>query len=257
MMKLLRSTAIIFTLLLTANAYVSYAQDTTKKVKPVVVPKPVTPQPGAVKTAVKYKPYVAKPAAATQTPATPGAAVVKPVQQYVPENPALLTDKSLNGQYQYLLSKVYHYQQPLIMALWKNYSDTLGTVRRKLNDVNGKLKLQTLKADSLQKDITDKEQNLSASNAVADSVSLLGMPLTKATYNWIMWGLVIGFGVIAAIVIARSGAHSREANYRTKLYNELEEDYKTYKAKANEKEKKLARELQTERNKLDELLGRG
>jgi hypothetical protein len=59
------------------------------------------------------------------------------------------------------------------------------------------------------------------------------------------------------LVIASSGAHRREANYRSKLYNELEEDYKTYKAKANEKEKKLARELQTERNKLDELLGKG
>jgi hypothetical protein len=41
------------------------------------------------------------------------------------------------------------------------------------------------------------------------------------------------------------------------LYNELDEEYKAYKVKSNEKEKKLARELQTERNKLDELLGRG
>jgi len=72
-----------------------------------------------------------------------------------------------------------------------------------------------------------------------------------------MWGLVIGFGAIAAIVIAKSGNNSREATYRIKLYNELEEEYKVYKAKANEKEKKLARELQTERNKLDELTGKG
>jgi hypothetical protein len=72
-----------------------------------------------------------------------------------------------------------------------------------------------------------------------------------------MWGLVIVFGLTAAIVIARSGAHSREAKYRIKLYNELDEEYKAYKVKSNEKEKKLARELQTERNKLDELLGRG
>ena len=64
--------------------------------------------------------------------------------------------------------------------------------------------------------------------------------------------LVVVFGITAAIVIARSGLHSREATYRTKLYTELEEEYKTFKAKANEKEKKLARELQTERNKLDD-----
>ncbi|WP_143822143.1 hypothetical protein [Mucilaginibacter pedocola] len=265
MIKLRILTALILTFALTGIAANGYAQDSLKKTKPTAV-KPVATQPAAVKPPVKYNPYAAKPATtykpttatpAGQTPVTPGAAPVKPAQQYAPENTAILTDKSLNGQYQYLLTKVYHYQQPLIMALWKNVTDTLASTRRKLNEANGKLTVSTKKADSLQTEITTKEQNLSASNAVADSVSLLGMPLTKATYNWIMWGLVIGFGVIAAIVIARSGAHSREASYRTKLYNELEEDYKTYKAKANEKEKKLARELQTERNKLDELLGRG
>jgi hypothetical protein len=264
MMKLLRSTAIILTLLLTGSASVCYAQDTTKAAKPVLT-KPVAAKPAAVvKPPVKYNPAALKPAnankpvvTATQKPVTPVAVVPKPVQQYAPETPAPLTDKSLNGQYQYLLTKVYNYQRPLISALWKNYSDTLSASRRKLNEANARLSIQTKKADSLQADITAKEENLSASNAKVDRVSLVGIPLTKATYNWIMWGLVVGFGAIAVIVIAQSGAHSREAGYRIKLYNELEEDYKTYKAKANEKEKKLARELQTERNKLDELLGKG
>jgi hypothetical protein len=72
-----------------------------------------------------------------------------------------------------------------------------------------------------------------------------------------MWGLVILLGAIAGIVIARSGRFKYEADYRIKLYNELEEEFKGYKSKANDKEKKLARELQTERNKVDELMGRG
>ena len=72
-----------------------------------------------------------------------------------------------------------------------------------------------------------------------------------------MWGLVVFFGVIAFAVIARSAGYRREATYRTQLYTELEEEFKTFKTKANDKEKKLARELQTERNKLDDLLGRG
>jgi hypothetical protein len=253
MIKLFKSSVIILLLLSTGGVSITHAQDTTKKVKPVA-PKPVV----AKSAAVKYTPGVAKPANTTKATTVVAAQTpTRPVQQYQPENSALLTDKSLSGQYQYLLTKVYNYQRPLIMALWKNYSDTLSAARRKLNEANAKLSLQTKKTDSLQADITAKEQNLSVSNAKVDSVSLLGIPLTKKTYNWIMWGLVIVFGAISVLVIARSGAHSREASYRTKLYNELEEDYKTFKAKANEKEKKLARELQTERNKLDELLGKG
>ncbi|MDP9081156.1 MAG: hypothetical protein M3O71_27380, partial [Bacteroidota bacterium] len=93
--------------------------------------------------------------------------------------------------------------------------------------------------------------------AQVDEVNIAGITLSKTAYNLIVWGLVVLFGATAAIVIARSGSARHEAKYRTRLYEELEDDFKAYKAKANDKEKKLARELQTERNKVDELMGRG
>ncbi|MDN3549687.1 hypothetical protein [Mucilaginibacter aquaedulcis] len=214
------------------------AQDTTKKASGL---KPAVTKLAAVKPAV---------------PANPS---TNPYVQPKPtaKDSALVKDKSLNGQYQYLLSKLFHYQQPLASALWKNMRDTLNTERRKLAAAQSKLDAQNKDISTLKTDATTKDQTLSEANAKRDEISLLGISFTKASYNLVMWGLVIAFGVIAAIVIARSGAHSREAKYRIKLYEELDEEYKTYKTKANEKEKKLARELQTERNKLDELLGRG
>jgi len=161
-------------------------------------------------------------------------------------------NSSLNSQYQYLLSKVYHYQQPLISALWKNASDTLNANRAKLNASLKKVDIQNKTIDSLNAQITSKDLVIDR----VDGVDVFGLVLSKTTYNFIVWGLVGLFGIIAIIVIARSGSLKREATYRTQLYTELEEEFKTYKTKANEKEKKLARELQTERNKLDELLGR-
>jgi hypothetical protein len=204
------------------------------------------------KAIAKPKPAVVKPA-----PAIP--ATYKYAQPRVSArvDSALVKDKSLNGQYQYLLSKLFHYQQPLASALWKNMRDTLTTERRRLKEVEAKLAAQTNDITSLKTDVSTKAQTLTEANAKRDEISLLGIPFTKASYNLLMWGLVIAFGAVAAFVIARSGANSREAKYRIKLYEELDDEYKTYKSKANEKEKKLARELQTERNKLDELLGRG
>ena len=208
-----------------------HAQDSNKKVKPIKsYTKPAVYQP------------VAKPA--YQHPA-----------YNRPDTASIPKDQSLSGQYKYLLTKVYHYQEPLIATLWKNASDTLNLNKRKLKDAQAKLVVQNKAIDSLKGSLTNTGQTLSEANAKRDTITLAGVPVTKSTYNLIMWGLVVIFGVTAAIVIARSGIHSREANYRTKLYSELEEEYKTFKAKANEKEKKLARELQTERNKLDDLLG--
>ncbi|RFZ95537.1 hypothetical protein D0C36_08460 [Mucilaginibacter conchicola] len=220
----------------------AYAQDSTKKANPAVKPAP-------------YKKSPAIPAAQTPVATTP--ATTTPVRTQTQPAPQQPVDKSLHGQYLYLLTKVYNYQQPLVGALVKNYNDTLKATRKQLLDAQATVSAQAKTIDTLKKSSTNKDQSLADSQAKVNEVSLLGIPIDKGTYNLIMWGLVIVFGAVAAIVIARSGAHSREAKYRVKLYNELEEEYKNYKAKANEKEKKLARELQTERNKLDELTGKG
>jgi hypothetical protein len=229
-----------FVILFTCFTIVAHAQDSVKKA-PVAKPAVVNPY-----SKYKYKPaagvYSSRVADSTKT------AIAKV---------AAPTDNSLNGQYQYLLTKVYFYQQPLLNAFHKSITDTLIQARQGLKASQVKLVIARKTIDSLQNSIKATAQTLTESNQKVDEVSFIGIPVTKETYNWIMWGLVLVFGATAAIVIARSGASTREATYRTQLYSELEEEYRVYKAKAVEKEKKMARELQTERNKIDELLGRG
>lgn len=197
---------------------------------------------------------------ASQTPAIKQAPYKQAQRIYhkpTHEDTVLMNDKSINGQYKYLLTKIYHYQEPLIASFYKSLKDTIVATKTKLKETDAKLASQTKTTSDLQSDVSDKEKSLSLSNSRVNSVNFLGFYIDKSLYNMIMWGLVIALGLTAAIVIYRTGSYSREAKYRIDLYNELEEEFKTYKAKANEKEKKLARELQTERNKVDELMGRG
>jgi hypothetical protein len=233
----------------------SYAQDSIKKTTPVT--------PSVIKYKAHKYHYRYRKAGTDSAKVNPAA---QP-QTTVPVNPApvktdsaappVLVDKSLNGQYHYLLSKIYHYQQPLIGSLWKSVSDTLTADHRKLQALNSKLNIQNKTIDSLKAEVNNKDQTLTASNSKPNAVNFLGTTMEASTYSMIMWGLVLLFGITAGVVIVRSGSLSREAKYRTILYEELEDEIKVYKAKANEKEIKLARELQTERNKLDDLLGKG
>src|SRR5579875_1794867 len=63
-------------------------------------------------------PQLAKPNQATVNPGTyPGRAGTQPV--------AVSTDKSINGQYQFILSKLYRYQQPMITAFYRSIQDSL------------------------------------------------------------------------------------------------------------------------------------
>jgi len=223
----------------------AYAQDSVKKARPV--------NPYSKYRTYKYHGYGyrraakpdsvnGKPVVRQAIPVKPDSAALKPV----------VTDKSLNGQYQALLPNIYHYQQPLLAIFWKNVLDTMKINRNALKDSKLQLAAQNKTIDSLRSDVN----TLTAANSKIGGVSLLGLFISQGVYNLIVWGLIIVLGIVAAVAVLRSGNNSREAKYRIKLYSELEEEFKAYKTKANDKEKKLARELQTERNKLDDLLGK-
>lgn len=230
-------------ILLSSIISTGYAQDSVKtKPRATTAAKPVVGKTLPPKTNLT-KTY---PANTSQT-AQPRPTVAAPI--------AVSPDKSLGGQYQFILGKTYSYQHPMIDAFYKSMQDSLRTLHSSLTAVKTKLATQTKTLAALQTDVNSKEQSLNATNAQVNSIGFLGMPVAKTTYNTIMWGLVIALGLIAATVIFLSASARREAHYRTKLYNELEEEYKGYKTKANDKEKKLSRDLQTVRNKLEEITG--
>jgi hypothetical protein len=240
---------------------ITIAQDTTKKA--AVASKPVVTKPAtnattvAVKSGIPINPKTGKPYGkwgyGTQAKTTQPQKVDSGKNTSTVPAPQVATDKTLNGQYQYLLTKVYNYQQPFIAAFWKNVRDSLTSSRQQLKAANEQLAASNQTVSQLKSDVSESQTELSK----AESVDFFGISFSKNGYSTMMWSLVAVLGGLAAIVIFRSGSARSEATYRTKLYNEIEEEFKTYKAKANEKEKKLARELQTERNKVDELTGRG
>lgn len=191
---------------------------------------------------------------ATAKPIASAATTTQPIASRPP------VDQSLQGQYQEMLMRSrsqegYKLVNPYrLTTLWKNTMDTLSKERKLRKEAQGKLNgsassIQAM-TDSLAKNQTALEHSLTEIN----SIYILGMPVAKTAYNTIMWGLVILLAVAVAVIAAMMGKYKHEASYRIKLFEELQEEFQTYKSKANEREKKLARELQDERNKLDDLL---
>ncbi len=172
-------------------------------------------------------------------------------------------DSSLQGQYQSVLSRSksmngYKLVNPYrLSAFWKNVSDTLATKRKELARAKTQISSQALTIDTLKTQIAGKENTLINTNAKLDEISLLGLPLTRSTYSLIVWSLIIVLALALTFVVIRSAKHVHEAKYRSGLYEEIAQEYQNYKIKANDKEKKLARELQDERNRLEELKNRG
>lgn len=174
-----------------------------------------------------------------------------------------IIDPSLKGQYESLLyrSKTYYGYKLInparLTSFYQSVADSIKKERTSSKTVQARIAGQAQTIDSLNSLIKGKESSLESSNSKADEISFLGIPFSKSTYNMIVWAIIIVLAIALAFVIISSGKNVHEAKYRTELYEEVSKEYQTFKVKANDKEKKLARELQDERNKLDEFKNRG
>ena len=172
-------------------------------------------------------------------------------------------DNSIYGQYQDIIQKSKRNDQGFkvvnperLLTFQKNFTDTIRQAKKKLEGAQTTINQQNKTLSSLKAELETERKNLNGFKSQVDEINLFGLGVDKATYNWLMWGLVIGLGAALAFTIFRSASSHKEAKYRIKLFDELSEEFQSFKIKANEKEKKLARELQTERNRVDELLKR-
>lgn len=174
-----------------------------------------------------------------------------------------VANQTLNMQYTEMLRKSrnmdgYKLVNPnRLSTFWKSTADTLKKERRGLAEARAKVATLSASLENLKSTLSSSEQELAESTTKVNQVSFLGFPMEKGTYNLVMWGTVIVLAIALTICIIQSTRARMEARYRVKLFEELSTEFQTYKVKANEREKKLARELQDERNKLDELGYRG
>lgn len=172
-------------------------------------------------------------------------------------------DASLKGQYGALLSRSKSYygykliNPSRLAAFYASVTDSIRKERNKGKTAQASLLEQKKTIDTLNSQIKGSENALETSTSKLDEISFLGIPFSKSTYNTIVWSIIIVLAIALAIVVIRSAKNIHDAKYRTELYDEIAKEYQAYKSKANEKEKKLARELQDERNKLDEYKNRG
>ncbi|MHA6280140.1 hypothetical protein ACXYMT_08155 [Salinimicrobium sp. CAU 1759] len=110
-------------------------------------------------------------------------------------------------------------------------------------------KTQKLKISDLEAELEEIQGQLNAVTAQKDEIAVLGMSVSKSAYNSSMWS-VIGVLILAlALFVVRfkkSHIHTLEAR---KNLAELEKEFDTYRAKSLEKEQRLGRLLQDEKNK--------
>jgi hypothetical protein len=176
--------------------------------------------------------------------AQPIAGVIEKNDQLLRERYLLMKTSSQTFQ-DYKVIKEY-----ILDGFWKMTMDSIQANRKTLAEANQRI--NQLENDLVSIKTTLAEQQNAVKDIEYDSkhISLLGIPFTKNVFRGFVFTII---GALIAFIVVLSGYWrvSKSSMKEQKLIVEsLTREFEEYKRKALEKQTKLSRELQNERNKL-------
>ena len=136
-----------------------------------------------------------------------------------------------------------------LVRLKESTNRHIANLESEINAQQKTIDQQGSEIEELKSNLQSTQENLDNVNAEKDSINFLGMPFSKGGYMMLMWGIVALLVLALLFFIYRyknSNATTREARKRL---DETEKEFDAYRTKALEKEQKLGRMLQDERNK--------
>ena len=162
---------------------------------------------------------------------------------------------TISQQFEDLLENSNNYQDYKVVKLnglnrlKSNTVDSISAFKTEITDLQAQINSQQEEIKNLNNTLSETKTTLEQTRAEKDSIYFLGMPMSKGGYMGMMWGIVGVLTLALVFFIFRykgSNAHTQEA--RKKLAD-TELEYDEYRKKALEKEQKMGRLLQDERNK--------
>jgi hypothetical protein len=136
-----------------------------------------------------------------------------------------------------------------LTSLQKLTSNRIAELKEEIATLQQAAQLQKEEMAKINTNLLSLEEQLQEVQAEKDAITFLGMPFDKASYKSIMWGIVGVLVLALALFIVRfkkSHIHTQEAQ---KNLAEVEKEFDAYRAKSLEKEQRLGRLLQDEKNK--------
>ncbi len=138
-------------------------------------------------------------------------------------------------------------------GVWKITMDSIKAQRvlvRETKAIVDKLKGEVAQANNT---IDEKDKTLAAMEHDVTHISVLGFDVNKVAFISMVGFIFLGLLVLAGLMFARLKYIISSTREKNEAANLLTQQFEDYKRNALDKQMKLSRELQDERNKLQEL----
>ena len=166
-----------------------------------------------------------------------------------------LDNGTIESQFDYLYRKSSSYQEYKVVKktfytkIKGNVLDSLKSIKKELVDTKLVVTTQENEISDLKSNLKTTNDNLVGVTKEKDNIKLLGLSLTKASYNSILWSIIVGLVLFLLLFIYKFKNSNTVTKQANQLLAETEEEFIHFKTVALEREQKVRRELQDEINK--------
>lgn len=151
----------------------------------------------------------------------------------------------------------YFMREPQINAFYKALKDTTTRLKSVIATNETNIASLTGTVTTLNSTVEDLQNQLKESQANVASIDVMGGSMDKGGFSTLMFTLlfiILAVAVIGYLLFMRS---NRVTSNTQRTLNDLQDEYEKHRQKSVEREMKLNRQLQTERNKMEELKSKG
>lgn len=175
-------------------------------------------------------------------------------------NDALERDsKTLRERYFLMKNKSQTYQEykvikePLIDGMWRIIQDSLDHKQAQLRQAHATINNLNKELDENKAALKAKEESMQDILYASTHITVLGIDFDKTFFAGLVGVVILLLGLVIAVIYYSMKLMRRNLVEKVELMNSISAEYEDYKRRAMEKQTKLSRELQNERNKLMEL----
>ena len=171
-----------------------------------------------------------------------------------------INEGSINDQFEFVLRKSGNFKgtsglayeavrRSMFLALQAHTRDSLNTIKTKLSDTRNTVSTQQKEISELKNNLTKTQDTLTATNTEKDSMALLGLQMSKTSYNMLMWLIIAGLLVFLIVFMYKFKNSNSVTKDAKSALAEIENEFEDHRRNALEREQKVRRQLQDELNK--------
>jgi hypothetical protein len=175
--------------------------------------------------------------------------------------PEVLREGTLQEQLDYIHNRTLIYEnfrairEDMFQQIRRNSVDSLNAARQEVYALAIELNNSGKEIDSLLFTIQNTRNELNQAVENRDSISFLGIPLVKATYNLIVWSIIAGLAVLLVFGLLLFYRNRTVTVNTLNQLTELEEEFEKYKKNSREQREKLVMDHFNEIKKYKEQTG--